>query len=872
MEQLAQKSAVSSDETARTLPQELLELYDVGPETGRGPLSRRFDAVSKQTGLAGTLKLLVAATPGGPAHSEPAYSEAEKQRIKREWAKQSALVESDRLLVPRAWGDVRGTLWLFRAKAEGVPLDVILKDGPLSLEDGLPVVAAIADALDELHGAGLLHRDLRPEHILLGPGEAAQGDASITILDAGLAPAIETGTAFDVFGTPGYVSPEQITGKLHSFRSDLYSLGCVFYEILTGHRLFERSTSKALLEAHASAPRPALPAEFPEALRQLLASLVSIDAKERPVAAREVAAAVRAIFASLAQNSVSPPAVNAVKEEAPVSKADLNLGAIQDAIAKSSLLGIAGTPANTHAHAASPPRPLTDAVVAPQRPAPITDAFAPTMELPRINARGYQSVVPTMQMPTPFKAAPSFSPDDRMGAAVPAPRQNLTAPQGFAINSRGYSSVAPDGAPPPLPGVGPRQTIAFESPAPHHDAEEIHADDVEEIEPSIRFAAQAQMDHGIELTPTPILIRTPSQAAIHSSGYVGRDTAIDDMRIEPFVIPTGAVPANLPAPVRDERRGFSVAMVVAISLITCLLGAAIMGGMFFIFRSLTAPKVESVATAPVTVQVPTPTAPAEVVPTAAAAPVAAVPAVAAPTLVAPAEAAPIAAAAEVAAAPVAEAAAAEAAAPEATEVIAAEPVAAAATKPAKVSARAKAASRREAAREAKAERLAAARAKAAEQAAARQAKASQARAAKEAKKAEQALAATAAAPVAAAPASSGSAFDAIREEGKAHFAARRFGDAAASYGKAAQMNPSHAGAWAGLGASQLALGDASAAVDAYMKAVTIAPTHSGYFAALGRAYAQSGDRDAAIQAYERSLALNPENGAAQKALTELGAR
>jgi len=109
-----------------------------------------------------------------------------------------------------------------------------------------------------------------------------------------------------------------------------------------------------------------------------------------------------------------------------------------------------------------------------------------------------------------------------------------------------------------------------------------------------------------------------------------------------------------------------------------------------------------------------------------------------------------------------------------------------------------------------------------------------------------------------------------RQEAQAFYAAKKYKQAAQAYEIAAKNNPTHAGTFAGLGASRLKAGDARGAVQAYQKAVQISPSTSGFHAALGRAYAAMGDKSKARAAYKRALALDPKNEAAKQALKELG--
>ena len=118
--------------------------------------------------------------------------------------------------------------------------------------------------------------------------------------------------------------------------------------------------------------------------------------------------------------------------------------------------------------------------------------------------------------------------------------------------------------------------------------------------------------------------------------------------------------------------------------------------------------------------------------------------------------------------------------------------------------------------------------------------------------------------------SAGAQAEALRQQGRAHFAARRFAEAAAAYGRASQLAPDHAGGFAGLGAALLSSGDSTEAARAYQAAARLAPNHSGYLTALARALVRNGDRPGAAAALSRALELDPSNRSAQAGLRQLG--
>ena len=123
--------------------------------------------------------------------------------------------------------------------------------------DAVRYLRQIASALAEIHEVGILHRDLKPGNIML------RGDDTVALIDFGLAKRMRlkleiTGSG-EIFGTPYYMSPEQGHGNGVDLRSDIYSLGVIFYEMLTGTKPFRADTAMGIIYRHAQAPVPLLP-------------------------------------------------------------------------------------------------------------------------------------------------------------------------------------------------------------------------------------------------------------------------------------------------------------------------------------------------------------------------------------------------------------------------------------------------------------------------------------------------------------------------------------------------------------------------------------------------------------------------------------
>jgi eukaryotic-like serine/threonine-protein kinase len=151
-------------------------------------------------------------------------------------------------------------------------------------------LAQMASALQVVHEVGVLHRDLKPGNIMV------RADGTLAIIDFGLAKHVDmrldmTGTG-EIFGTPYYMSPEQGHGQELDVRSDLYSLGVIFYEMLTRKKPYLAATPMGVIYLHANAPLPALESEL-SIYQGLLNGLLAKDPAARYGSARELVDAVK---------------------------------------------------------------------------------------------------------------------------------------------------------------------------------------------------------------------------------------------------------------------------------------------------------------------------------------------------------------------------------------------------------------------------------------------------------------------------------------------------------------------------------------------------------------------------------------------------
>jgi Tol biopolymer transport system component len=209
-----------------------------------------------------------------------------KQRFERE-AKTISSLNHPNICTLHDIGSQDGVDYLVMEYVEGETLAKRLEKGPLPLDQVLKYGAQMADALDKAHRAGIVHRDLKPGNIMLTPSGAKLLDfglakpaaqvSGMTVTAAVTQPTPVTQEGM-VVGTVQYMSPEQVEGKEVDGRSDIFSLGAVLYEMLTGKKAFEGksqlSVASAILEkepAPITAVKPMMPAALDHAIRQCLA-------------------------------------------------------------------------------------------------------------------------------------------------------------------------------------------------------------------------------------------------------------------------------------------------------------------------------------------------------------------------------------------------------------------------------------------------------------------------------------------------------------------------------------------------------------------------------------------------------------------------
>ncbi|NOT61985.1 MAG: protein kinase, partial [Acidobacteria bacterium] len=309
---------------ARTLDGRMLGVYQLLYEIGRGGMGRVYLAEDTRLGRRIALKLLLRSSTRSP----------ERVRRFEQEARAASSLNHPNILTIHEIGEIKGVHYLATEFVEGFTLRQIIENRSLTLIKIVDVAIQIADALAAAHNANIVHRDIKPENLML------RLDGYVKVLDFGVAKLIERNAPsaelpstqpFDtqpgtVIGTADYMSPEQARGIRVDHRTDIFSLGIILYEMVTGVRPFIGATPTdvvAALLTHEPIPVTQRLSGAPEALHRIIKRALHKEREQRYGSARELAADLKLLKQDLeitarnTQRPTRPPTQRATQPPPP---------------------------------------------------------------------------------------------------------------------------------------------------------------------------------------------------------------------------------------------------------------------------------------------------------------------------------------------------------------------------------------------------------------------------------------------------------------------------------------------------------------------------------------------------------------------------
>jgi serine/threonine-protein kinase len=284
------------------------EAYTIERELGGGGMSRVFLATEQSLGRPVVVKVL-------PSESAGAIS---VERFRREIRLAASLQQANIVPVLSA-GDAGGVTYYTMPFVKGESLrSYLVAKGTLPVGDCVAILRDVARALAYAHAEGVVHRDIKPENILLSGGTAVVTDFGIAkaVAESTTRPDAATLTQIGMaLGTPAYMAPEQAIGEQVDHRADIYALGVVAYEMLTGATPFAGRSAQAMVAAHVTETPDALGEKCPGAPAALVALVMQCLAKEPEARPPSAAAVLLALDTATTPDRIVTAA--AVKEEKP---------------------------------------------------------------------------------------------------------------------------------------------------------------------------------------------------------------------------------------------------------------------------------------------------------------------------------------------------------------------------------------------------------------------------------------------------------------------------------------------------------------------------------------------------------------------------
>jgi eukaryotic-like serine/threonine-protein kinase len=288
-------------------------------------------------------------------------------------ARHTAALQHPNIATVFDYGEDDGTAYLVMELVPGQPLSQIIAErAPLSAQETVAILIQAATALAAAHDGGVVHRDVKPANIMVTP------DGTVKLTDFGISRAVDavplTQTG-QVLGTAQYLSPEQALGQSATPASDIYALGVVGHEMLTGERPFDTGSVVSTALAHVNNPPPPLPDTVPSGLRDVICAAMAKDPADRPASAADMAHALGMPGAAFAPNAPVPTASAPELAASPLTASPLTASPLTGSPPTGS------PPTESVAISSAAASPATNAH------APTQAMPAPTRALPRLAAR-----------------------------------------------------------------------------------------------------------------------------------------------------------------------------------------------------------------------------------------------------------------------------------------------------------------------------------------------------------------------------------------------------------------------------------------------------------------------------------------------------
>jgi serine/threonine protein kinase len=376
--------------------------YRVVAPLGSGGMASVYKAYEEALDRHVALKVVHGAFLGDPSFAE---------RFRRE-AKVVARLEHPHIVPIHAFGVEGGVPWMAMRLVTGGAVSALVARGRLAIPEVVRIVGEVASALDYAHGKGIVHRDVKPQNMLLDEGQR------VYLADFGIARLLETSTHLTatgmIQGTPAYMAPEQATGQAVDARADVYALGIVAYEAFTGRVPFTGPTPVSILLKHVSEPLPRPPAsELPAPVTTVLERCLAKAPDDRFSSATQFAAALTSALVETAPavHRAAPPAPagSTGRRRAPIGTwIPLGLALAALGVLAAGSIGFGWwlvhsraprlTPSPGPASPVPTPHPMSSPVSS--RPSPVLPSLAPAPVAPAVVARPSPSPSPVAAVST----------------------------------------------------------------------------------------------------------------------------------------------------------------------------------------------------------------------------------------------------------------------------------------------------------------------------------------------------------------------------------------------------------------------------------------------------------------------------------------